>query len=98
MPIFSIPDSQSVKSKRNRPPPSKSSIAYISGGLNAFSIDGVESQKVVDYVRDKYNIVIRTVGSRVKGTWIRVSTPIYVSYSHVDMLLEGVQRLVKHKS
>jgi selenocysteine lyase/cysteine desulfurase len=71
---------------------------YISGGLNAFSIDGVDSQKVVDYVRDKYNIVIRTVGSRVKGTWIRVSTPIYVSYAHVDMLLEGVQHLVKHKS
>jgi selenocysteine lyase/cysteine desulfurase len=70
---------------------------YISGGLTAFSIDGVESQKVVDYVRDRYNIVIRTVGSRVKGTWLRVSTPIYVTYKHVDMLLEGIQHLVEHK-
>ena len=71
---------------------------YISGGLNAFSIDGLESRKIVDFVRDKYNIVIRTVGSRVKGTWVRVSTPIYVSYSHVDMLLEGIRHLVKHRS
>jgi len=72
---------------------------YISGGLTAFSIEGVEPQKVVDYVREKYNIVIRTVGSREKGTYgIRVSTPIYVSYTHVDMLLEGIHRLVKHKA
>jgi len=71
---------------------------YISGGLTAFSIEGVEPQKIVDYVRDKYNMVIRTVGSREKGTYgIRVSTPIYVTYSHVDMLLEGIRHLVKHK-
>ena len=71
---------------------------YISGGLTAFSVDGVESQHIVDYVRDKYNMVIRTVGSRVEGTWVRVSTPIYVSYTHVDMLLEGIRRLVGRKS
>lgn len=70
---------------------------YISGGLTAFSVEGLESQKIVDYVRDKYNMVIRTVGSRVKGTWVRVSTPIYVSYKHVDMLLEGIEHLVKHR-
>ncbi len=71
---------------------------YISGGLTAFSVDGVESQNIVDYVRDKHNMVIRTVGSRVKGTWVRVSTPVYVSYTHVDMLLEGVRHLVARKS
>ncbi len=71
---------------------------YISGGLTAFSVDGVESQNIVDYVRDKYNMVIRTVGSRVKGTWVRVSTPIYVSYTHVDMLLEGIRQLVARKA
>ncbi len=71
---------------------------YISGGLTAFSVDGVESQHIVDYIRDKYNMVIRTVGSRVEGTWVRVSTPIYVSYTHVDMLLEGIRRLVGRKS
>ncbi len=72
---------------------------YISGGLTAFSIDGLEPSQIVDYVRDKYNLVIRTVGSREKGTYgIRVSTPIYVTYSHVDMLLEGIQHLVKNKA
>ena len=71
---------------------------YISGGLTAFSIEGLEPQKIVDYVRDKYNIVIRTVGSTEKGTYgIRVSTPIYVTYKHVDMLLEGIQHLVKRR-
>ena len=71
---------------------------YISGGLTAFSIEGVDPRHIVDYVRDKYNIVIRTVGSREKGTYgIRVSTPIYVSYAHVDMLLEGIRHLVEHK-
>ena len=71
---------------------------YISGGLTAFSIDGVEPKKIVDFVRGKYNIVIRTVGSEEKGTYgIRVSTPIYVTYKHVDMLLEGIHHLVKNK-
>jgi len=72
---------------------------YISGGLTAFSIEGVDHRKVVDYVREKYNIVIRTAGSVEKGTYgLRVSTPIYVNYKHVDMLLEGIAHLVRHKA
>ncbi len=72
---------------------------YISGGLTAFSIEGVEPQKIVDYVRDKYNIVIRTVGSKEKGTYgIRVSTPIYVTYGHIDLLLEGIRHLLGRKA
>jgi selenocysteine lyase/cysteine desulfurase len=72
---------------------------YISGGLTAFSIEGVEPRDIVDYVRDKYNIVVRTVGSRERGTYgIRVSTPIYISYSHVDLLLEGIRHLVARKT
>jgi isopenicillin-N epimerase len=72
---------------------------YISGGLTAFSIEGVDHRKVVDYVREKYNIVIRTAGSIEKGTYgLRVSTPIYVNYKHIDMLLEGIAHLVKHKA
>jgi selenocysteine lyase/cysteine desulfurase len=70
---------------------------YISGGLNAFSIEGIEPKKVVDYVREKYNIVIRTVGSEEKGTYgLRVSTHFYIARKHVDMLLEGIQHLVRH--
>lgn len=71
---------------------------YISGGLTAFSIEGVELLRIVEFVRDKYNIVIRTVGSKEKGTYgIRVSTPIYVTYKHVDMLLEGIQHLASRR-
>jgi selenocysteine lyase/cysteine desulfurase len=71
---------------------------YISGGLTAFSIEGVEPKKVVDYVREKYNIVIRTVGNKDKGTYgLRVSTHIFIAQKHVDMLLEGIQYLVKRK-
>ena len=67
---------------------------YISGGLTAFSIEGVDPAKVVDFVREKYNLVVRTVGSKEKGTYgVRVSTPIYVGYKHIDMLLEGVRHL-----
>jgi isopenicillin-N epimerase len=72
---------------------------YISGGLTAFSIEGVDHRRVVDYVREKYNIVIRTAGSVEKGTYgLRVSTPIYVNFKHIDMLLEGIAHLVKHKA
>ena len=65
---------------------------YLSGGLTAFSIKGIEDLgKVVDYVREKYNIVIRTVGSKSDGTYgIRVSTNIFVSKKHIDLLLEGI--------
>lgn len=71
---------------------------YISGGLTAFSIEGIEPADVVDYVREKYNIVIRTVGNKEKGTYgLRVSTHFYITQKHVDMLVEGVQHLVKHR-
>ena len=72
---------------------------YLSGGLTAFSVEGVEPEKMVNYLREKYNIVIRTIGNRKAGTYgVRVSTHIYVSFKHIDMLLEGVKHLVRHKS
>jgi isopenicillin-N epimerase len=71
---------------------------YLSGGLTAFSIDGIDPERIVDYLREKYNIVIRTIGSAARGTrGVRVSTPIYVNYDHIDMLLEGIETLVNHK-
>lgn len=70
---------------------------YLSGGLTAFSIKGVDPARIVDFVREKYNLVVRTVGSSDKGTYgVRVSTPLYVSYRHVDMFLEGMKQLAKH--
>jgi len=72
---------------------------YLSGGLTAFSMDGVDPAKVVDYVREKHNLVVRTIGSKETGTYaVRVSTPIYVSFKDVDLLLEGVRELLKHRA
>jgi isopenicillin-N epimerase len=71
---------------------------YLSGGLTAFSVDGVDSQKIVDYVFEKYKLVVRTTSGAGGKTAVRVSTPIYVSTREVDMLLEGIATLVKHKA
>ncbi|MBM3294239.1 MAG: aminotransferase class V-fold PLP-dependent enzyme [Candidatus Aminicenantes bacterium] len=71
---------------------------YLSAGLTVFSLEGVEAAKIVDYVREKYNLVVRTVGNREAGTYgIRVSTPIFVSTAHVDRLLEGVEHLARRR-
>jgi selenocysteine lyase/cysteine desulfurase len=72
---------------------------YLSAGLTAFIVDGVESQKIVDYVFEKYKLVIRVSGAVPGGKpAIRVSTPIYVSTKEIDLLLEGINTLVKHKA
>jgi len=69
---------------------------YLSGGLTAFSIEGVEPATIVNYLREKYNIVIRTIGrDRDNTTGVRVSTHIFVSQKHVDMLLEGIDYLAR---
>jgi isopenicillin-N epimerase len=70
---------------------------YLSAGLTAFSIGGQEP-KLVDYLREKYNLVVRTTGNPQAGTYgVRVSTPIYVSTKEVDMVVEGVRTLLGHK-
>lgn len=72
--------------------------AYLSGGLTAFSVEGIEPRKIVNFMREKYNIVVRTIGNRERGTYgVRVSTHIYISLRHVDMFLEGIRHLVRHK-
>jgi isopenicillin-N epimerase len=72
---------------------------YLSGGLTAFSLDGVDPARVVDYVREKHNLVVRTVGNKEAGTYaVRVSTPIYITYNDIDSLLEGVRNLLNHRA
>ena len=71
----------------------------LSAGLTAFSMAGVDPGKLVDYLREKYNLVVRTVGSKEAGTLgVRVSTPIYISTKEVDMVVEGVRTLLAHKA
>ena len=72
---------------------------YLSGGLTAFSVEGVDPNYIVDYVREKYNIVVRTIGRERDNTHgVRVSTNIYISTKHIDMLLEGVNHLARKKA
>jgi len=72
---------------------------YLSAGLTAFSVAGVEAERLVDFLREKHNIVVRTMGSRDAGTYgVRVSTPIYVSTKEVDMVVDGVRTLLSHKA
>ena len=67
---------------------------YLSCGLTAFSVEGVEAESIVNWLREKYNIIIRTIGSERAGTrGVRVSTHIFHRDADVDMVLEGVKYL-----
>ncbi|UCG86481.1 MAG: aminotransferase class V-fold PLP-dependent enzyme [Gemmatimonadota bacterium] len=68
----------------------------LSAGLVAFSVEGVEPNDLVNYLREKYNIVIRTIGrDRDNTRGVRVSTHIFVTMEHVDLLLEGVDYMAR---
>ncbi len=72
---------------------------YLSAGLTAFSMGGSHEARLVDYLREKYNLVVRTTGNPKAGTFgIRVSTPIYISTREVDMVVEGARTLLGHKA
>jgi hypothetical protein len=67
---------------------------YLSAGLTAFSIQGVKPANLVDYLREKCNIVVRTIGNEEKGTLgVRVSTHIFVTLKDIDLLVAGVNDL-----
>ena len=72
---------------------------YLSAGLTAFSMGGGLEPKLVDYLREKHNLVVRTTGNAKAGTYgIRVSTPIYISTREVDLVVEGARTLLAHKA
>ena len=72
---------------------------YLSAGLTAFSMGGGLEAKLVEYLRQKHNLVVRTTGNPQAGTYgIRVSTPIYISTKEVDLVVEGVRTLLGHKA
>jgi isopenicillin-N epimerase len=69
---------------------------YLSAGLTAFSVEGVDPQRLVDYVLEKHNIVVRTIGSGAAGTrGTRVSTHYWLSTKEVDLFLEAVEELAR---
>lgn len=70
----------------------------ISAGLTAFSLKGVEPGHIVSYLLEKYNLVVRTIGRDSDNTrGVRVSTNIFVSKEHVDMVIEGIKHLASGK-
>jgi selenocysteine lyase/cysteine desulfurase len=70
---------------------------YLSAGLTAFSIKGVNPENVVNHVREKYNIVVRTIGNADRGTLgVRVSTHIFVSTKDIDLLVQGVREVARN--
>ncbi len=70
---------------------------YLSAGLTAFSLKGIESEKIVNYLREKYNIVVRTIGREKDNTkGVRISTHIFVSFKHIDMVIEGIKHLASY--
>ena len=72
---------------------------YLSGGLTAFSVEGVDPARIVDYVREKYNLVVRTIGNKDAGTYgVRVSTHYYITTRDIDNLVEGVRTLAAHRA
>jgi selenocysteine lyase/cysteine desulfurase len=72
---------------------------YLSAGLTAFSVEGVDPAGIVEYVREKYNLVVRTIGNKDAGTLaVRVSTPIYLTMEDLAKLVEGVKTLVAHRA
>jgi selenocysteine lyase/cysteine desulfurase len=72
---------------------------YLGAGLTAFSMTGADAARLVEYLRSKHNLVVRTTGSAAAGTYgVRVSTPIYVSTKEVDLVLDGVRTLLAHKA
>ncbi len=72
---------------------------YLSAGLTAFSVEGVEPDTIVNWLREKYNIIIRTIGSERAGTrGVRVSTHIFHRDADVDTVLEGVKYLAENRA
>ena len=68
----------------------------LSAGLTAFSIAGVPGESIVNHVREKYNIVIRTIGDKASNSLgVRVSTHVWISLEDVNLLLRGVDELAR---
>jgi isopenicillin-N epimerase len=68
----------------------------LSAGLTAFSIAGVDPNAIVNHVREKYNIVIRTIGDQASNSvGVRVSTHVWLSLKDVDLLVQGVAEVAR---
>jgi selenocysteine lyase/cysteine desulfurase len=71
-------------------------------GLAVVSIDGIDSNKLVPYLWDKYRIVINTVGHENIKTpsltyrGLRVTPNIYTPLEEIDTFVEAMQGVLKN--
>lgn len=71
-------------------------------GLAVVSIDGIDSNKLVPYLWDKYRIVITTVGHENIRTpsltyrGLRVTPNIYTPLEEIDTFVEAIQGVLKN--
>jgi selenocysteine lyase/cysteine desulfurase len=71
-------------------------------GLAVVSIDGIDSNKLVPYLWDKYRIVITTVGHenekdpKLSYRGLRVTPNIYTPLEEIDTFVEAMQGAVKN--
>ena len=71
-------------------------------GLAVVSIDGIDSNKLVPYLWDKYRIVITTVGHENIKTpslsyrGLRVTPNIYTPLEEIDTFVEAMQNVLKN--
>ena len=64
----------------------------LSAGLTVLSVDGVKNTDLVDYLLEKYNLVIAPVFPEKNA--VRISTHIWVTFEHIDILLKGIREFL----
>jgi len=71
-------------------------------GLAVVSIDGIDSDKLVTHLWDKYRIVITAVGhnnprdSKLSYRGLRVTPNIYTPLEEIDTFVEAMQNVLKN--
>jgi isopenicillin-N epimerase len=64
----------------------------LSGGLTVFGVEGVKNINLVNYLQEKYNIVVAPIFPEKNA--IRVSTHIWITFGQIDLLAKGIREFV----
>jgi selenocysteine lyase/cysteine desulfurase len=62
----------------------------LSGGITVLGLDTVEADHLVDYMREKYNIVTAILKD-MNGA--RICTHIWITFKQIDVLLNALKEL-----
>ena len=67
----------------------------LSGGLTVLGLEGMKNDQFVNYMLEKYNLVIARIFNEKNA--IRISTHIFISFKQIDTLLEGLKEVYGKK-